>query len=29
LGKVLQPKYLAVLKSCGRKSSLPVLACPK
>ena len=28
-GKVMQPKSLAVLKSCGRKSSLPVLACPK
>jgi hypothetical protein len=29
LDKVLQPKSLAALKSSGRKSSLPVLACPE
>ena len=29
LDKVLQPKSLAIHKSSGRKSSLPVLACPE
>ncbi|MBC8284493.1 MAG: hypothetical protein H8E32_11820 [Nitrospinae bacterium] len=29
LDKVLEPKSLADLKSCGKKSSLPTLACPE
>ncbi len=29
LDKVLQPKYLAALKSSGKKSNLPALACPE